>query len=184
MFRSRARGAVAARALEHRIVRRIRVASGAHSIGVPVIEREEGVIGGRQSRRNPRRRGMAGSAGGRPSRRHMVRIRGPGEIRLMAGVTSRRRAGKNIVDVALDAINRGVRAGQREGRAVVIERGPGPCSGRMAGIARGGKPRRGVSRIGGAVPIGLMAAIAGGGQGCVVVIGVALCAGQGRMRPG
>ena len=104
---------------------------------------------------------MAGCAGRRPASCRVIGIRGSRVIRLIAGVAVRRSPRKNVFDVAEIACHRRMRASQWEGRVVVVERRDSPVGGGVAGIARGRKARRGVSRIGGAVPIGLMAAIAG-----------------------
>jgi len=65
-----------------------------------MIHWEEGMVTRRQSRRQPGCRGMAGRTRGRPTRRHMIRICGPGEICLVAGVTIRRGSCEDVVDVA------------------------------------------------------------------------------------
>ena len=105
MFGIGGRRGVAARALKDRIVGRVGVAGGAHAVGVAVIEREEGVIAGRQRGRNPGGRGVAGGAGRGPARRHVIRIRRSREVGLMAGVAGGRRSREHIVDVALDAVD-------------------------------------------------------------------------------
>ena len=56
---------------------------------------------------------MADRAVGREAGRHVVGIRRPGEIRLMAGVAGRRRRCVVIVGVALGAGQRGMSASQR-----------------------------------------------------------------------
>src|SRR5215472_1646566 len=77
--------AMAARALEHRVIGRIGMAVGAHALGVAVVDREEGVITGRQCRPRPGSRGMAGGAGGRPAGGGVVRIGGAGVVLGVAG---------------------------------------------------------------------------------------------------
>jgi len=174
----RRRRSVATGALENRVVRRIGVACCAHTIRATMVEREERVITGRQRSRQPRRGRVAGGAGGGPARSHVIGIRGAREVRLVAGVTCRRRSREHVIDVAFDAVHVDVCAGQRERRAVVVERCPGPCGCCMACIARSGETGRGMVRIRCSVPIGLVTAIAGGRQGCVVVVGVALRTGH------
>jgi len=160
------------------------MASRTYAIGVPVIEREEGVIAVRQRRRQPSRRGVACSAGCRPSRRHVIWIRGPGKVRLMAAIASRWRPGKDIVNVAEIAGYCRVGSGQREGRVVVIEGCSGPvCSG-VARIAGGGEARSHMTWIRGPGKVSLMAAVASRWQSGVVVIHVAGSASDCEMRPG
>ena len=176
--------AMTASALKDRIVRRVCVASSADSVGVPMVQGEEGVVAGGQSSRNPGRCSMASCAGGGPASRDVIRVCGSREIRLMAGVASGGGSCKDVVDVAFDAVHGDVRAGERERSVVVIERCSGPGSRGVAGIASGWEACRCVSRIGGSVPIRRMASVTGSGQSCVVVIHVALCAGNGGMRAG
>ena len=72
-----------------------------------------------------------------------------------------------------------MRTGQRERCVVVIERRSSPCRGGVACIASGRESSRCMGRIGRSVPIRLVAAVAGGWQRCVVVIGVARRTGNG-----
>ena len=157
------------------------MASSADAIGVPMIEWEEGVVAGGQSRRQPSGRSVACRASCRPARRYMIRIRGSGEVHLVAAIAGCRCAGKDIVDVAQIAGNRGMRTSQRKRCAVVIEGCSSPAGGGVAGVAGGGKARRGVRRVVGSVPIRLMAAVAGSRQRGVVVVHVAGCAGDCEM---
>jgi len=60
----------------------------------------------------------------------------------------------------------------------MIEVDVGPVRCRMAGVAGCGEPGCGVARVCRSIPIRLVAAVAGRGQRAVVVIGVALRAGQ------
>ena len=150
------------------------MASRADSIGVSMVEREEGVIAGRQRRRQPGRRSVACETGCRPSRSHVIRIRGPGKVRLVAVIASRRRTGKNIVDVTEIACNGRVGSGQWEGRVVVVEGCSCPVCSVVARVAGGGKARRSVRRVIGAIPIRLMAAITSCGNGGVVIVHMTL----------
>ena len=127
---------------------------------------------------------MAGGAGGRPAGGDMVGIGGAGEVRFVAGIAIGRCAGKDVIDVAEIAGDGDVGAGEREGRVVVVEGCAGPRGCGVACVAGGGESRCGMGGVGGAVPVCLMAAVAGCGQGCVVVIGVALSAGQRSMCAG
>ena len=158
------------------------MASSADSIGIAVVEREERVVGCRQCGRNPRCRCVAGHARGGPSSRYMVWIGCSCEIRFVARIAVSRRAYEDVIYVAQSASDRSVCAGERERRVVVIEDRPGPVCRRVAGVARGGESRSSMGRVRGSIPIGLMAAIAGGRQRCVVVVRVAGRACNGRME--
>jgi len=87
-------------ACEDRVIRGVRVASGADRIRIAVIHGEEGVVTCGQGRGQPCSRGVARSACRGPARRHVIRIRGPGEICRVAGVTIRGSPCKHIVDMA------------------------------------------------------------------------------------
>jgi hypothetical protein len=85
-------------------------------------EREAG--GGMIKRRVPVGHGMASLAGGGEACRHMIRITGTGEIRLMTGIASSGRAARVVaVGVALLTVDRQVRASQGEDRGSMIEGG-------------------------------------------------------------
>ena len=86
----------------------------------------------------------------------MIGIRRALKIGLMARVTIRRRSGKTIVDMALIAGRRHMRAEQRETRFVVIERRGLPSAGGVAARAVVREIRRRVIRIRGALKIRLM----------------------------
>ena len=109
-----------------RVIVRVRVAGRANAIRPPVIHREVGVI---EVRRDPRGRVVAGSAGSREARGHMVRISSSVVVGLMARIAVGRQSGVVVVDVAACAGNRhmGTRQGKR--RVVVIEacRNPRRC---------------------------------------------------------
>ena len=79
-----------------------------------------------------------------------------------------------------------VRAGQRERRVVVVERGAGPVRGRVARVAGRREARRRVSWVGGPVVVRHVAAGAESIGRCevVIVVGVARCARQGGVRAG
>jgi len=80
--------------------------------------------------------------------------------------------------VTLGAGDLGVGAGQWELSRVVIEGRPGPVGGAVAGSARGGEAYRRVGRTVGLVEIGLVASDAVSGQSGVVIVDVALGAGD------
>jgi len=160
------------------------MACGADPVGVAMVDGEEGVIGRRQCRREPCCCGVAGCARCRPARRSVIWIGGSCVVGLMAGVAGGRRPGKDIIDVAEIAGHSYMRTSKREGRAVVIERRTSPACCGVAGIARSGEARSSVLGICGPVVIRRVAPIAGGRQGCVVVVGVAGCAGYRRMCTG
>jgi len=160
------------------------VACGADAVGIPVVDWEEFVVAGWQRSGQPCGRSVAGSAGSRPASRDVIWICGSGEICLVARVARSRRSSKNIVDMAFDAVDGRMCAGQREWRVVMVERRPGPGSGGVAGVAGCGEARRCVGRIGGPVPICRVAAVASSWQSCVVVVDVAQGAVECRMRSG
>lgn len=114
---------VAIGALENAVVGRIGMAGGANSICVSVSHRKPGVI---ERRAQPSRGGMAGRAGGGKASRHVVRTVGRLIVRLVTAETIRRYGRVVVVHVTTRAWNRGMRAGQREARIVVIERGWAP----------------------------------------------------------
>ncbi len=121
----------------------------------------------------------------REAGRNMVRARRTGEVRLMTGVAGRRRIDVVVVDVALDTSQRCVHAGQRVvciGGMIECDRCPVACV--MAGIARRGERGGCVIGIAGGIPIGSVAAEAVDWQRSVVVVRVALRAGQFRVRAG
>jgi hypothetical protein len=158
------------------------MASSADPVCISVVEGEERVISRRQSRRYPRCRCVASSAGGGPGSRYMVWIGCPCEIGFVARIAVSRRTREDIVDVAQSAGDRRVRAGERERRVVVIKDRPGPVCRRMAGVARCRESRSSVGGIRGSIPICLVAAIAGGRQRCVVIVRVAGRACNGCME--
>ena len=106
---------MATRALENRVVVRIRVAGRAHTVSVPVGHWEPGMV---ERCPRPRRGVVASRAGGRKNRwcRCMNWIRGGVVVRLVAAVAGRRQSPLVVIrrGVALRALHRGVEPGQRE----------------------------------------------------------------------
>ena len=150
-----------------------------------MIQREESVVARRKCCGDPSCRRMTRGACCGPARRYVIGIRRSGEVGSVAGVTRRRGPREYVIDMAFHAIHGCVRAGQREGRVVVIECRSGPRTRRVTGVASRRETRRDVIRIGRAIPVGLVAPIACRGQRRVVVVCVALrtgncgvCAGQ------
>ena len=88
MPRIRLRLQVAARARENRVVRRIRVANGANSSGISVVNWEPGVV---ERRSRPRACGVASLAGSWETRRRMIRVGGV----LVVGLMARETVGRN-----------------------------------------------------------------------------------------
>lgn len=174
---------VAVRALEHRVVVRVRVARRTNTVSTTVISREVSVIKGRAS---PGCGRVASCAGCREARRSMVRIGRALVILLMAPVAVGGQGRVVIVHVTVHARNGGVRTGQRERCVVVIEAGVGPRCGAVTDVACGRKTDLGVVRVVGVVVIGLMATDASGvGAGqLVVAIHMALLAGHGEVETG
>jgi hypothetical protein len=110
-------------ALEDFVIRRIHVASRAR---LPLAAMLAGVNAEVlavviERRRRPRIHRMAGSAIMREIQRHVIGIRGPLKIRLMAGEAIRRRAGEAIVYVAPCTSRSRMRPEQRKARFVMIE---------------------------------------------------------------
>jgi len=97
--------AMAGRALEYRIVVRIRMAGGANAVCVAMVNRELRVLRVIECRTSPGSRGMAGRAGGREELRlrGVAGIRGVVVIGLMAADTGRGQRGVVAVDVAVSA---------------------------------------------------------------------------------
>ena len=88
----------------------------------------------------------------------MIRIRGSGEVLLVAAIASRRRGHVVVVHVALGAGHRCMSSSQRIVCVErVIEGDHCPVAGVVAGIAGHGETGRGVRRIGGTAPILLVA---------------------------
>ena len=127
---------------------------------------------------------MAQGTVSREPRSCVRRIVGSREVRLVTAIARRRQVIEVVVCVTLRAAHRCVRSRQgpvgKLGMVEIRHRRPGHIC--MAGIASGREVRRNVTRIIGAGEISLMAAVAVGGNRCVVVIGVALGAGQRGME--
>jgi len=116
---------VATRALENRVVVRIRVAGRAHTVSVPVGHREPGMVEGCPC---PCSCGVASRARGRKDswRRFMNWIRRGVVVCLMATVAGRRKRCVVVIYVATGAGHLNVEASQRERCRVVIELPIGP----------------------------------------------------------
>ena len=140
---------MAVSALEHGVVIGIRMARGANTVGVAMVNWESRVLRVIERRTSPGGRGMAGRASGREELRlrGMAGVGGVVVIGLMAADTGRGQRSVVAVDMAVSAYPRWclVRAGQGECRVVVIERGICPHSSVMAEFAglSGIRPSRG-----------------------------------------
>ena len=66
----------------------------------------------------------------------------------------------------------------------MVEIDIGPVERCVAGVTGGGKSGGDMARIGGSIPVGLMATVAVGRERGVVIVDVALGAGHGRMSTG
>src|SRR5580704_11211494 len=133
----------------------------------------------------PGRRAVARRAIRRESTRDMIGISRPSEVRLVAPIAvCRKTAGEVIVDVALSAGNRDVCAGQRERGLVVVKLSVQPCGRAVANLAGGRESRRYVIGIGGPGEISLVATETIRRQRGEVVVDVAGCARNGRVRAG
>lgn len=116
---------VATRALENRVVARIRVAGGAHSVGAAVVHREPGMV---ERCPRPRRCGVTSRAGGGENggRCFMNRIRGGVVVGLVATVAGGRKRGVVVVYVTSGAGYGRMESGQGERRGAVIKLAVGP----------------------------------------------------------
>ena len=189
VVRIRLRFRMAVRALENRVVIRVRVARRTDSIRVAVVDRELRVLGVIEGRVQPARRAVTV----RTRHREELRLRCVPRIRrvvvvgLVATDARRRQRGVVAVDVAVDARPRRnhVRSGQRERGVVVIEGRIRPLNRVMAEFASGWKPgvRHGSGRI---LEVGLVARNAQRAVQVVVVVDMTVRAGARRnhMRTG
>ena len=175
--------AMAARALEDRIVSTINVTGRALAVGVAMGDEELGVVGMRERRAGPRAaaHAVAGSALGDGEERGvhargMGRVGGPVVVGLMAGAARVAVQVVVAVDVTVSAYpwRNGVQSDQGETRVVVIKGGVCPVDRVVAGFAGGGEPSRRVRRVGGPVVVGLMARIAERAIQRIVVVDVAI----------
>lgn len=126
------RGRVANRALEHRIVARIRVAGSAHAPGIAVGHRKPGMV---ERSSAPPCCGVTGLAGCRKARGHVIRVAGGLVNGSVTAVAVSRKTCVIVVHVAAGAGDRGVRSRERETGRAVIERRAIPRHGVMAQIA-------------------------------------------------
>ena len=108
------------------VIRGIGVAGSAHAICVAMPEREERVIAGRQRGGKPCCCCVACGAGGWPACGDVIWICGRCEVCLVARVAISGSACEDVVDVALIAGDRFMRASQRKRRVVVVECSAGP----------------------------------------------------------
>jgi hypothetical protein len=173
---------VATRALENRVVARIRVAGRAHTVSVPVGHWEPGMV---ERCPCPCRCIVASRAGGRENsgRRFMNWIRGGVVVGQVATVTGRRKRGVVVIYVAKGAGYGGMKSGQRERGGAVVKLSVGPQRGVMAELAgRGETYLDVVDRRGCRVVIVQVAGYAGrvGAGQIVVVVDVAISAGAWR----
>ena len=173
-------------AFEHFVIRRIHVAGGA---ALPLAT----VLAGINAEilaivieccRPPRIQRVASRAVTREIQRHVIRIRRPLKIRLMAGIAIHRRAGVAIIDVALIARRRHMRAEQRKARFAMIERRRLPRIRRVTGSTSMRKIRRNVIRISRVLKIALMTRETIHRRAGEAIIDMAQIARNGEMRAG
>lgn len=157
------------------------MACGANSSCIAVIGWEPDVVEGRS---RPRRRGVAGLAGGWETGSRVIRIRRGLVISLVTGEAASRNRGVVVVYVAIGAGHGRVLAGQRKRRVVVIKGGRNPCRRVMAYLALLRKSRLNVVRIGRSVEILQVAGGAGRAVQAVVAVHVALRTLQRHVHPG
>ena len=178
--------AMASRALEHRVVIRIRMAGRAHTVGVAVAGRERRVLGVIERSTRPCGCVVASLAGGREELRLRL-VSGVGRVVVVGLVAANARGRQRrviVVNVAIGADPRrnGVRASKGEGRVVVIERGIRPAGRVVAEFARGREARRRMGRIGSARVVLLVARVAERAVQRVIVVDVAVGAEARRHR--
>jgi len=182
--------AMTGRALEYRIVIRIRVARRANAIGVAMVDRELRVLRVIEGSARPGGRVVAVLARCWEELRlcRVTGVAGVVVVSLMASDASRRQRGVVAVDVAIGAHARwhSMRAGQGEGCVVVVERRVCPYSGVMTELAGGRETGGGMCRIGRAGVVLLMARVAQGAVQRIIVVDVAIGAQArwNRMRAG
>ena len=141
---------VAVCALEHRKVRWVSVTGVADAVSAAVIGGEPSVI---KSRIQPGGGGVAGLARGRKSCRYVVGVGCSLVVLLMTPIAGGRQSGEIVVHVATGAGQRGVGAGQRERRVVVVKCRARPRGGVVTGVAGLGETCCRVVRIGRALVI-------------------------------
>ena len=105
------------------VVARVGMARRANTVRTTVIHREVGMV---ESRPQPASCVVARGTGGRESRGRVVGVVGGRVISFMTRVTVRGQGSVVVVHVTLRAGNLGMKSGQREWRAVVIEAGGNP----------------------------------------------------------
>ena len=121
----------------------------------------------------------------RKARADVVGVRGPCEVRLVAGIARRWRRRVIVVGVALRTSQSRVNSSQRIiGIKSVIECDGCPCSRIVTGVAGGGERCRNVVGIGGPCEIRLMTAVTCRRQCRVVVVHVARCTWNVHVRSG
>jgi len=131
-------------ALEYAVIAGIGMAGGAHPIGIPVIGREIGVI---ECRARPTRCRVAHGASVREACRNVIGIVRLVVLVLVTAVAVRRNAGVVVIQVAIRACHRSMRASQGKAGVVVIEGRRSPCCRVVAYVALLREPRRRVIRI-------------------------------------
>ena len=170
--------AMASRALEHRVVVGIRMASRANPVRIAVIHGELRVLRVIKRSAGPCRRVVAGLAGSREELRlcRVSRIRRVLVIGLVAAIARCRQRGVITVHMAIRTLpwrNR-MRTGQRERRVVVVEGRVGPDDRVMTQFARSREARSRMVRVVRARVILLVARIAERAGQVVVVVDVAI----------
>jgi len=143
--------AVAARALEYRVVAGINVAGSANAVGVAMVDRELGVLRVIECRTSPGGRVVAVLARGRKELRlgGVSRIGCVVVVSLMATDAREWQRGVVVVDMAVRAHTRRhhVRTSKSERCVVVIKRGVSPADGVVAEFTGSRESGRGVRRI-------------------------------------
>jgi len=175
---------MATRALENRVIVRIRVAGRAHTVSVPMGHWEPGMV-----ERCPRPRScvVASRAGGRKNgwRRFMNWIRGGVVVCLVATVAGRRKSGVVIIYVTCSAGYGRMESRQRKRRGVVVKLSVRPQRGVVAELAGCRETYLDVvNRRSCGVVIVQVAGHAGRVRTCQIIVVVDVAIGAGPRRNG
>lgn len=139
------------------------------------VDGEPGVIEGRTQ---PGCRVVAGLAGCRELRGHVIRIGGAQIILMMAPIAVRRQGGVVVVHMTAGARHRRMESRERKAGVIVVERSRNPCARVVAHVALLGESNLHVVGVVRILEILQMAADAGSVRQLVIVVHVALAALQ------
>lgn len=145
------------------------------------VDGEPGVIEGRTQ---PGCRVVAGLAGCRELRGHVIRIGGAQIILMMAPIAVRRQGGVVVVHMTAGARHRRMESRERKAGVIVVERSRNPCARVVAHVALLGESNLHVVGVVRILEILQMAADAGSVRQLVIVVHVALAALKRRVHAG